>query len=69
MATDMRVLQFHSATDVEEGIACSNLYEEYCENFQLIFILLLISREYFFISYFTLKISHASWLYRFTVAQ
>jgi hypothetical protein len=74
MATDMGVLQFHSAytraaTVVEEGIACSNLYEEYCEIFQLIFVLLFISCEYFFISYFTLKISHASWLYRFTVAQ
>jgi hypothetical protein len=38
--------------------SCSNLCKEYCESFQLIFILLLIFPEYSFASQFTQLYAH-----------
>jgi hypothetical protein len=43
---------------VDNGNVCSNLCEEHCQHFQLIFLLLLISPEYSFIGHFTQHCTH-----------
>jgi hypothetical protein len=50
-------------TSADKGNACSNLCEEQCKHFKLIFLLLLIFPEHYFISHFAQHSAHSQWFF------